>query len=60
MILMLYIGKHIEDIIRNKYVYFGAISCINEYTNSRKISNVSAVYSTVLFISVYFCANMSL
>ena len=35
MILMLHVGKHIEEIISYKYVYFDAISCINESTNSR-------------------------
>ena len=60
MILMPYVGKHIEDRISNKYVHFGAISCINEYTNSRKISKISVAFSAVLFISVHICANIRL
>ena len=37
MIVMLKVGKHVEDIICYKYAYFGTISCINKYRNSRKI-----------------------
>ena len=60
MILMLHVGKHIEEIISYKCVYFDDISCINEYTSSRKILNVSAAFSAVLFISVHLCGNMRL
>ena len=44
MILTSKVCKHIEEIIYYKCVYFGTILCKNEYTNSRTISNVFAVF----------------
>ena len=44
MILTFQICKLIVEIIYYKCVYFGTILCKNEYTNSRTISNVFAVF----------------
>ena len=60
IILMFQVCKLIEDIIFYKCVYFGAIWCINENTNSRKISNVFVVFRAVFCLFVHFYANTKL
>ena len=60
MILAFQICKLVLDIIWYKLAYFGAISCINKCSNSKKYSNVITVFRTVLRIVVYFSANTKL
>ena len=50
------ICKLVEEVVSYKFVYFGAISCTNKYTKSRKTSERFAVFRAVLcfsFISLF-------
>ena len=57
MIFKFRICKHVEEVVSYKYVYFGAISCKNKYTKSRKTSERFAVFRAVLCFFVYFYIN---
>ena len=60
IILVFHVCKHVGDIICQKCVHFGTISCINEYTNSGKILKFFVVFKTVLCIFVHFYGNTTL
>ena len=60
MILTFEICKLIVDIICHNCVYFGAISCANKCSNSRKYSNTYTVFLTALRLFIHLSANTKL